>query len=269
MKINLFAGLVFLLFSGCDLEREIEVKLPRYDKQLVVEAYLERDKPLQVLVSESDPYFDTLRLPIFNAARVRLQMDNQVETLPNFPVLNFETRKLTNYQQETPFPVSESAQYQLVVEDDLGRRLEGKTRFLPLPQLDSVEVRYAQVRGEWAASLLVWIQDFPNQSNYYRIIMNEDSLTGSPAVEFTFTDAGQDGKRFPVGTSYRFKPGKTMYIRLFHLEQGYYQYLRSMNSAANANGNPFAQPATVASPMTGGGFGIFTTLNYRQVVKGL
>lgn len=269
MKISSFFQACLLLLFSCELERDVTVKLPAYDRQLVVEAYLERAMPLRVTVTESDPYFDTLRFPAFNQARVRFFQNETEEILPGLPTLDPVARKYYNFIRELPVEADEKSVFRLVVEDESGRRLEGQTRFLPLPRLDSVEVRYRLPPADSAASLLVWISDFPGESNYYRIIVNEDSLTGGPAVEFTFTDAGQDGARFPIGTGFRFRPGKTLFIRLFHLEQGYYQYLRSMGSAANANGNPFAQPATVSSPMKGNGFGVFATLNFRQVVKKL
>jgi hypothetical protein len=47
------------------------------------------------------------------------------------------------------------------------------------------------------------------------------------------------------------------------MEKAYYDYLEAMEDAARANGNPFAQPATISSPMMGKGYGIFTTLNFR------
>ncbi len=269
MKISTFFPAVLVLLFSCELERNVTVELPVYERQLVVEAYLERAAPLRVTVTESDPYFDSLRFPVFNQARVRFFQDEREEILPNIPTIDPVARKYYNYIRELPADPDEKAIFRLVVEDGSGRRLEGRTRFLPPPRLDSVEVRYRNPPGDSAASLLVWISDFPGESNYYRIIINEDSLNGGPAVEFTFTDAGQDGARFPVGTGFRFRPGKTAFIRLFHLEQGYFQYLRSMGSASNANGNPFAQPATVSSPMKGDGYGVFATLNYRQVVKKL
>jgi len=258
----LLVSLVTILFS-CSLEREIDVNLPVYEKQLVAEFYMERGQPVKVLLTESDPYFDTLRFPFVTNATVILNAGNRTDSIPFSPVIDIETRKIYNYGRPDYLISDTSVEYSVTIRDSIGRLLKGNTRFLPLPDVDTIEVRYSQDTDS-LVSFLIWLNDIPDQTNFYRIIMNEDSLTGSPAVEFTFTDNGLDGKRFPVGTSYRFKRNHKMHIRVYHIEQQYYNYLRSMEAASRANGNPFAQPATILSPMKGQGFGIFTTLNQRK-----
>ena len=262
IKFLLLALLLAILFS-CSLEREIEVNLPVYEKQLVVEFYMERDQPVKVLVTESDPYFDTLRFPFINNAVILLNSGIQTDTIPFSPIIDIESRKIYNYGRPDYLTSDTSVEYSVTIRDSIGRELTGKTRFLPLPDVDTIEVRYSPDQDS-LVGFLIWLNDIPDQTNYYRIIMNEDSLTGSPAVDFTLTDNGLDGKRFPVGTSFRFERNHKMHFRIFHIEQAYYNYLRSMEAASRANGNPFAQPATILSPMKGQGFGIFTTLNQRK-----
>lgn len=255
--------LVGCVLSACSLDKEVVVSLPPYQKELVTECYLERDKPVMLYLSESSSYFDTLAFVLVNGAQVALQQGQRHDTLPNLPFFDLEYRKLYNYRTGAALPLDTTQEILLSIKDTLGRTITGTTRFLPLPVVDSIQVRY-EIDDDTTAGFLLWIQDFPGQTNYYRLIMNEDSLTGAPVVEFTITDnSGLDGKRIPVGTTTRFKPGKTMIIRVFHIEQGYYDYLRSVSAAGRANGNPFAQPATVKSQVKGG-FGIFTTLNYRE-----
>jgi len=262
-KLIFQAFILLLLLSSCDLDKEIEVVLPPFKKELVVECYVEREMPIKVLVTETDPYFDTLRFPFVNDAEIQLKRGLVLDSIPLSPYLDFASRKFYNYGQT--WANSDTTQpLELTVKSKDGRYLTGSTQFLPLPDIDTVEVRYSS-ENDSLAGILVWINDFQNQSNFYRVIMNLDSLTGAPAVDFTFTDNGLDGNKFPVGTSFRFEKGKTMLVRLYHVEQQYYNYLRAMEAAARANGNPFAQPATVYSPMKGGGFGIFTTLNYRTI----
>jgi Domain of unknown function (DUF4249) len=257
------AILLAILFS-CSLEREININLPAYGKQLVVEFYLERNQPVKVLVTESDPYFDTLRFPFVKNAIVLLNAVGVGEdTIPFLPAIDIESRKFYNYGRADVIISDTSVEYSLSIRDSIGRELTGKTRFLPLPDVDTIEVRYSP-DADSLAGFLVWLNDIPDQTNFYRIIMNVDSLTGSPSVDFTFTDNGLNGKRFPIGTSYRFERNHKMIIRIYHIEQQYYNYLRSMEAASRANGNPFAQPATILSPMKGDGFGIFTTLNQRK-----
>jgi hypothetical protein len=258
----IFAFLCVWVGSSCELEKTIEVPLPAVEKQLVAEAYAERGKPLRFLLMETDAYFDSLRLPFLSNALIILKTPGQPDdTLKEDPVLDTKAFKFYNYLSGKIL-TEEDLGYQISISHK-GRELTGSTAFLPPPELDSVEIQYNSA-ADSSVRFLFWVRDFAGQSNYYRIMLNEDSLTGNNVLEFTFTDSNLDGQLFPVGTSYRFDKNKKYILRLFHLEQAYYQYLRSISSASRANGNPFAQPSTIQSPLMGNGYGIFTSLNYLQ-----
>lgn len=248
---------------ACELEKTIDLQLPEQEKQLVVEAYAEKNKPIRLLVMETDSYFDTIRFPIVNNALVVLKNpDGMADTLKQESFADIPNLKFYNYAGQN-LPETDGL-LQLSIRSS-GRVLEGSTRFLPQPRLDTVEIQY-NAANDSAARFLFWIRDFPGGSNFYRIMLNEDSLTGNNVLEFTFTDTGLDGKIFPVGTSYRFDRKKSYVLRLFHIEQQYYLYLRAISAADRSNGNPFAQPSTIQSPMKGSGYGIFTSLNYVEKV---
>lgn len=50
--------LFLLIFTSCNLERAIEIDLPAYENQLVVESYIEPGKPYLLTLSESISYFE-------------------------------------------------------------------------------------------------------------------------------------------------------------------------------------------------------------------
>ncbi len=251
-----------LLYS-CDFQKDIQVKLPPYDKQLVAECYMQRGKGFRAAVTETNSYFDSLSIPVVNHAKLILRNSKGLsDTIPYNPTLDIETLKFYNFSSQTT-DYDTTASYTLEIKDSLGRALSGQTRFLPPPDVDTIMVQYDPDSKDSLARFQIYIRDFPGQSNYYRVIFNQDSLDSAPVLEFEFNDNNLDGQRFPIGTTYRFKRKKTMLIHIYHLEQQYYNYLEAMEAAGRANGNPFAQPATISSPMTGGGFGIFTSLNYR------
>jgi hypothetical protein len=257
---NGFLPIILLILFSCELEKTIDLELPAQEKKLVAEAYLEKDKQLRVLIMETDAYFDSLRFPFLNDADVILAGPEGTDTLKKESYLDIQNLKFYNYVSGQP--VNKEGIYMLNI-NSAGRILEGSTRFLAAPILDTVEIQY-NAASDSAARFLFWIKDFSGESNFYRIMMNEDSLTGNNVLEFTFTDTGNDGKLFPIGTSYRFEKNKKYILRLFHIEQQYYLYLRAMSAADRSNGNPFAQPSTILSPMKGDGYGIFTTLNYLE-----
>ena len=251
-----------LFLFSCNLEKTIEVEIPKQEKGLVVEAYLEKGKPLMVLLMETDPYFDSLRLPLLANADIRLETSGVSDSLLPKVTLDIQNRKLYNFES-TYVPDGSEGVFNLKVAES-GRLLFGSCRFLAEPLLDTIEVQYNP--ADSMARFLFWIKDFSGESNFYRVLANQDSLSGSNVLDFTFTDNGFDGKIFPLITGYRFEKGKKIIVRLFHIEQQYYQYLRAISAADRSNGNPFAQPSTIRSPMEGNGYGIFTSLNYRTII---
>ena len=250
------------LCFGCSLDKVIEVKLPPYERQLVAECYIEYDKPVQVLLTESQSYFDSLKLNIINGAHVVIQGKNTSDSLTNQPTLDFENRKFYNYSGYLEDGIDTTSSYSIRIQDKLGRVLTGTTKFIAKPVVDSILHTYDPL-ADSSVNIQLWLHDFAGQKNYYRIVMNVDSLSGYASYDLRLTDNLGDGKSLPIGTGYRFKKGSTIYIRVFHIEKQYYYYMESLDDANRSNGNPFAQPATVKSAMLGG-YGIFTTLNYRQ-----
>ena len=49
-------------FTACNLEKEVEIVLPAYERQYVVECYLEPGKPFNLLLTKSSSYFDSISL---------------------------------------------------------------------------------------------------------------------------------------------------------------------------------------------------------------
>lgn len=261
MHIRLLIGLIIILclLVSCTLEKEIEVKLPPYERKLVVECYLEENQPVKLLLTETTSYFDSLKDPSVNHAEVSIFTNGQTTPVPFDPVIDPQFVKYYNYRNLVPLELQSGQEFTLTVKDAKGRMISAKTKALPKPIIDSAS--YNVRMPDSAANLIVWIKDDPAVNNFYRIIVNKDSLNSSSSLDFEFTDNQLNGRTFPVGTGFRFRVGENLIIRLFNIEQQYYNYLETIDDAERANGNPFAQPASIISAVDGG-FGIFTTLNY-------
>jgi len=71
------------LIAACDLERDIDINLPEYNSEIVLESYVEPGQPLRALVTESLSYTD---LPSPTALDenipVTVSADGQIFTLP-------------------------------------------------------------------------------------------------------------------------------------------------------------------------------------------
>src|SRR5690606_2082143 len=63
MKIKYISAALLIVLasmSACNLEREVEIVLPAYESQPVVECYLEPGKAFRLLLSKSNSYFDPI-----------------------------------------------------------------------------------------------------------------------------------------------------------------------------------------------------------------
>lgn len=258
--------LICLTFAlaGCDsLEKQIEVPLPKHHPQLVAECYLQDGQPYKLYLTQTASYFEPLPENLFNPyndAVVCISAGELRDTLRQEYSFDFFNKKFYNFSGNMAALNDPNLEYELEITDKAGnRRVTGRTRFLPKPDLDTVEY----VLRDTLARILIWINDPPSESNYYRIIMHRDSLNSPPVLNFTFTDGNFNGRRFPIGTSYRFKVGDKLIVRLYHIEKAHYDYFELMEDAIRSNGNPFAQPVTLQSPLEGG-YGLFMALSYSE-----
>ena len=74
---------VFALMAACNLERDIDINLPEYQSEIVVESYVEPGQPLRALVTESLSYTELpSATPLDENVPVTVSTDGQVFTLP-------------------------------------------------------------------------------------------------------------------------------------------------------------------------------------------
>ncbi|PKV63129.1 DUF4249 domain-containing protein [Pontibacter ramchanderi] len=251
---------LLLLLSSCDLEQDVDVKLPPHESQLVVECYLEPGKPLRAVVLESVSYFNEPELPLVPDAEVIITHKGRAIKLPFSPVQNKETGKYYTHRKSEKLNLQPGDVVTLEVKDGKGRRVTGSTTILGQVPIEAVEWKFNEKNK---AYLLTSFQDDPNAANFYRYMVHRDSLSNSSDRDFVSNDRLTNGKRVSYGSGYDYEEGDTLIISLFHLEQQYYDFLGSVSDARNANGNPFAQPSRIMSSVKGG-IGIFTNLSYNR-----
>jgi hypothetical protein len=264
---NLFRTGSILLLSGilasCNLEKDVTINLPPYEQQLVVEAYIEKDKPHKLLLTETNSYFDSIQVPMVNNALVTITYNELTDTLKNEMAYDLFFSKVFNYKSAgniSPAHREGEGGYKLQIQDSLGRQISATAKELSKVSIDTIEWRF---REDSLAYLLVKFTDNPDEQNFYRMIINKSKVSSEADTDRLFSDRYLNGQQIPMGTSYRFSYGDTLYVRLYHIDQKYHDYLQSIEDASNANGNPFAQPATIKSGVEGG-IGIFTVLSYDQ-----
>ncbi|OJJ21785.1 hypothetical protein BKI52_14890 [marine bacterium AO1-C] len=264
-----FAGVIitsiFTLAACNNLQKDITIDLPDYEGEIVVECYLEHGKPYRLILTESVDYFGAVDLPPIPQAKVVITHNGTSEELTFQPGFDSTTQKFFNYVGTTIVDSADKNEYLLRIEDEASNRLiTGVTKFLTAPVLDTIEATFRDT--DTSAFLLTKFQDVdPNDPNFYRIIINKDSLTGPTTTEFSFEGRFKTGNQITIGTGYDFKDEDTVFVSVFHIDRPYYDFLETVEDARQGNGNPFAQPTVVKSTVEGG-LGVFTTLSFvRQM----
>jgi hypothetical protein len=260
------------LLGACNLEKEIDLELPLYDNQPVVECYLEPGKPFRLLLTRSYGFFDPLGLDstfldktLVSGALVTIAYNGRVDTLANMLSAEFSPLKIFNYTGKNLVPATFGVQYALRIVMPDGREITGRTIMLPKVPIDSIRVEWNPQR-DTLARVLTYITDDRTQENFYRRMLNYATLDSLPDQDFLTNDRIAQTEIIAFGTGYELTEGDTVINTLYHITKDYYDYLESVQLAVFGNQNPFAQPARIKSNVSGSAnpLGIFTCLVYDR-----
>lgn len=273
MKQLFYIALIAAAASSCNLTKDVELDLPEYDRQPVVECYLEPGKPFRLLLTRSYAFFDPLGLDssfiektILQGATVTISYNGQTDTLRNIPSIELSPFKVYNYTGENIVPATVGTEYTLNIVLPNGEgNISGRTAMIPVVPIDSVVVQW-NPDADTVARALTYITDDLNTVDYYRRMLNYHSLDSIPAQDFITPDRVATTAQVAFGTGYELMEGDTMFTTIFHIEKAYYDYIESVQLAVIANLNPFAQPSPIKSNVSGSGnpVGIFTCLAYDR-----
>ena len=259
------ALMIILMINACNLEKEVDLNLPTFESELVVECYLEAGKPYRLNLSETSSYFDSISLDNFVLpdATVVIRRNGVADTLVEG--IYFDEDKLYVYGSSTVVPPNDfQADYELEVTTQDGRQLTARTRLLPPIPIDSVLREYLE---DSTVSLLTIVRDPLEPRNfYYRTIHRTYPISDSLKVAFTFDDDFINGpdNTIVVGAPPVFEHGDTAILTLYNITEAYSSYIETTQAAADNNGNPFATPGRILTNVQGG-TGIFTGLSYTRM----
>ena len=276
MKINILKlafPITVLAFFACNLSKEVEIELPEYESQPVVECYLEPGKPFRLLLTKSYAFFDVIGLDssffektLLQDAQVTISYNGQTDTLYNTFSLDASPLKIFNYTGLNIVPATPGVVYVLniTLPDNRGA-ITGTTPMLPLVPIDSNVVEF-NAEADTVARVLTYVTDNPNEANFYRRMLNYYSLDSVPEQDFPTPDRFLTTPLLAFGTGYELGEGDTVYNTVCHITEDYYNYFESIQLAINGNLNPFAQPSPIKSNVSGSAnpLGIFTCLVYDR-----
>lgn len=276
MKINILQNILpvvaIAFLSACNLSKDVEIDLPDYDRQPVVECYLEPGKPFRLLLTRSYAFFDTLGLSssfiqnaLLEGATVTVTYNGQTDTLTNQLTIVTNPIKVFNYVGENLVPGAPGTEFVLNIRLPDGGEITSNTTMLAPVPIDSVVVQFS-TDVDSLARILTYITDDQNQDNFYRRLLNYSSLDSFPDQDFLVTDRFSQTALIAFGTGYELKEGDTVFNTIFHVTQDYYNFKESVDLAVVGNLNPFAQPSPIKSNVRGSAnpVGIFVPLVYDR-----
>lgn len=266
-----FIAIASLLASSagsCNLQKDVEIPQPSYDAQLVVECYLTPGQPYRLIVQQTTPFLAVPQpAPVTDAVAV-ITGPRGVDTLRFFPAVDTTgpDAQIFTHTSLRVFDGQPGETYSLLVYDGQGRRVTGTTVVQSHVPIDTVEVAFDPTAADTAAkaSLLTRFTDLPAPGDAYRYrVVRESRGKLERQQSFEFPDDRFNGQPSGAGSTYRFAAGDTVSVRLYHIERAYWRFSESVQDAEGANGNPFAQPATIKSTVQGG-LGVFTNLAWDE-----
>jgi Domain of unknown function (DUF4249) len=268
--ILLLASIAFL--AACNLTKDVDIALPDYPRQPVVECYLEPGKPFRLLLTQSYSFFDPFGLDssflnktLLQNAFVTISYNGRTDTLINQFTFESSPLKIFNYVGSKIVPATPGIEYVLNVVLENGGNITGRAAMLPLVSIDSVVVNWNPER-DTLARVLTYITDDLSQTNYYRRMLHYSSLDSFPEQDFLVSDRISTNALIAFGTGYELKEGDTVFNTIFHISNDYYNYAESYQLAVAGSLNPFAQPSQIKSNVSGTAnpLGIFTCLVYDR-----
>lgn len=268
-SINIsFFLLVAVLFASCNLEKEIELELPEYERQTVVECYLEPGLPFTLLLTKSDGFFSSfgdlddsfLTNLLEEGAEINIKYGTQTVTLANEFSFNPFTGKLFNYSSNEIVPEDFDSEFSLEVKTASGELITSTTKIMPQTPIDSLLIQFEPFSDvDTAARVLTYTTDDLDMANFYRFILSS-AVDPDEGQDFVVDDELLESEISVFGTNYSFNPGDTITSTFIQMSQDYYRFKNSVDNSIASNGNPFGQPGVISSNVVGEGnpLGIFT-----------
>lgn len=262
--------LIFILavaaFASCNLEKEIELDLPPFEPELVVECYLEPGKPYRANLFETTSYYgptqDLFNSIITNATFI-ITHQGVADTLR--PGIYIDLDNIYVYGSPTIVPADYTNDFFLEVIDSAGNRITATTKIMPAVEIDSIQTQSLGIENDSSLIVLTFSQDDPTETNYYRRMQyrTDAERTDSLKIDFVVDDEVTSNGQLVLGGPPFFVKGDTMIVQFMEITEAFYDYIDSRERLESANGNPFGQPGAIKTNINGG-IGIFTGFTQTQ-----
>lgn len=279
-KLFLFFLAILSIFQSC--ETEIDVSLPTYQNELVVEGWIELGETPRVSLYKSLPYLSNIDLNtlynqviIQNAVVKVTAEDGETETLQ---LVQSNEAPLYWYYTGTTLKGKLNTNYTLSIEWN-EHQYEATTLIPDTFNIDSLWLQKFEGFGvDTLGSLKLNWQDDPTQKNYYmfrvkvanKLYADRTWLTSFPIAidDIAFTGVPYTVDIYRFGTSSLYKPanitdenewsynrpyyelGDTIYLKSSVIDFPSYKFWSSAQGSLYFGDNPFSNPPKIYSNIT-------------------
>ena len=247
-----------VVLLACEMKQDVELDLPAVKQEVIVECYLEPGGEYRALVTKSLDFFESTQLEGVDTAQIIISSGEEEIALWNLRQADTLYNKVFNYWHSDTVEYKEGKEYQISISLNGETIVSGKTRFLPKATIKDISFSFDT---DTTAAAQIKIEDNnPDKKNYYRVVIRGTNPKHAPTYDEIWTDeTAQDGV-LTVKTPAVFIAGWGPAVNIFHIDEKYYRFLKSVQQARDANYNPFMQPSTIQSTLDGA-TGVFTALS--------
>lgn len=244
---------------ACNMQQEMEVELPPHEQDLIVECYLEPGEPMRALVTNSSSFYDKSQFSAVDSAEISISTGATSRQLHSYNHADTNYNKVFNYWHPERVEYKEGKEYQISIRVGGEVIASGKTRFLAKP---TVLNSYFKPGPDSMAAAFVEIADNPEEENYYRVVLrSSNNPKAGVNYDGIWDDKNAKNGKLLTYTPYVFNQGwGNVALNVYHIEKPYYEFLKSVKQAKEANYNPFMQPASIRSTLDGA-TGVFTAVS--------
>lgn len=263
----LFPAIIFLIalpeLISC--QKVIKIDLNSPSPQLVVEANISnKPGPYYVKLSKTVNFDDITVIPAVSGAIVEISdLSGNSDTLTELKNGIYKTSRLKGTPGQT---------YKLTIKT--GGQVYESVSYMPLPA-DGLklaikrEIEESPSLGRGGGEQIIWyrvsyeINDPEKYKNYYRFVLyHNKSETSSRRV---FDDQFHNGKiiadEFGLYDPINFEPGDTIMIELQNIDQGTYNFFRTLRGGIDGLSFLSASPANPISDISNNGLGYFSAIS--------
>jgi hypothetical protein len=289
MRIN-YIGFIIVLMSMIACEKELTPTLTSDADAIVVEGYIEagtgkdisRVLPPYVILTRAVPFQKEFRTNnIFvNGADITLSDGTDSVKLSEFCWQSLDS--VTKRRASVLFGInadSVQSNFNLCLYVDLTQKIKGQvgktyrlnikkdnktiTAITTIPKYIPIDSTYfikppGINQNDTMAQLRAYIQDIPNELNYYRYLVRVNGSTYKAGRQSVYTDELIDGQYFLFNLFNKeeesrglFRRGDTLSIKWSNIDGEQYQFWRTLEFNANNQG-PFSSYTRVKSNIQGG-----------------